>query len=186
MTRSPAARPLAALSLVLALGACQMDAPPPASPAPPPAVIQPVPQSRQVELVNRSTTTRSVDADGTVRTETRSSNVSVDTGALATALFGGATGANAATPAAAQRSNYFGAWTLRQPDGANCTLTLRDGQPRGFVMKGGCFHDSVFFASGWLLRGTELVLTDAVGKELAVLRATGPNRLEGNGLILSR
>lgn len=168
-------RALTLASVTSLLAACQMAEAPPTQPSQQQAVIQPAAQSQQVDLARNTSTTRVVNADGSIQTTTKSSSITIDTGSLF-----------AANQSAPSRGDFLGSWTLRQPDGRTCSLTLRDGRPRGFVSKGGCFHDSVFFVSGWDLRGRNLVLTNAVGEELAVLRATGPNQLEAPGLILYR
>jgi hypothetical protein len=177
--------PAAGLSCLILLSACQMtQAPQPQSSAPQDrAVISPAPPPQELDVSRETKTTRTVGSDGNLRQTTQSTRVSVDAGHLIASLAGAGT---PATDRAPKRSDFHGAWTLRQPEGQTCRMTLRAGSGRGIVGKSGCFHDSVFFVSGWDLRGRELVLTNAVGDELATLRPTGPDRLEGNGLILYR
>ncbi len=177
-----------ALAVAVLLGGCQMsDAP--MQPAPvagsaPAAVIMPATDSILREASSSRVTT---SADGnTVRTQSRSSSVSVDADALLGALLG--TAGTAPLSAAATAAAYEGRWLARQSDGANCALSLDPPRMNGDrpVRTSGCFGAPLFSASKWTLRGSELVLLDLMGTDLAGLRATGPNRLEGGGMILSR
>lgn len=176
----------AVLAAAVFLAGCQMsDAPvqnaPAAGPVP---VIMPA-TDRVLREASSSRVTTSADGN-TVRTQTRSSSVSVDADALLGALLG--TAGPAPVTAAATAAAYEGRWLARQPDGANCALTLDPPRMNGDrpARTSGCFGAPLFSASKWTLRGSELVLLDLMGADLAGLRATGPNRLEGNGLILSR
>jgi predicted small secreted protein len=149
-----------------------------------------VPLMAPVTLSESSDTDRSVSraADGTVRTRetTTSASVSVDPGALLGAVLGAAVAGS--VPTQVTPADMAGNWTLVQPDGKSCTVTLRTfgNTPGGALGKSGCFHDAVFSAMNWELRPGQIVLTSAVRDPVASLALSGTNRARGAGMTLYR
>jgi len=174
---------LIALSAALALAGCDIEgAPQSTSPAASPQRdVLPAPQVGTASLSDTSTTTTTTVSGNTTRTETTSTSVGVNAGGLLGALAGGGQAANTA-------ADYVGAWTVTSPNNRQCRLVLRapaNASAPAMVQNQGCFQE-LFGVNRWSLRGSELVLTDAFGKQLASLRATERNRLEGGGVVMSR
>lgn len=151
------------------------------------AVIMPTTAGAQAATFTdeTSTETRTVSDDGrTVRTETRSGRVSVNADNALAALLGGAS----ASPAPTAR-DYAGTWRLTNPENRECRVTLRPAATQNSASQAstfGCFGQPLFSVNRWSLRGNELVLMDGFNNALVSLRATGPNRLEGGGVVMFR
>jgi len=159
----------------LVLAGCQSEALQPAS-LPTAAVL---PQ-HDTTASRESVRSRSVtSADGrTVRTTTTSTGISINLDA------------RSGTPQSPEtrRNAYLGQWSVQQPDGRKCTLSLgqRNAFGDGVARTSGCADQALFFVSKWDLRGYELILSNATGTTLVSLRATAPNRLEGGNIIIWR
>lgn len=129
----------------------------------------------------RSETVTSADGRRS-RTTTTTTGASVDFGGLLDAVTG-------TSGAGRDRSDaYLGRWSVEQPDGRECRLELRpkDAFGDGIARTSGCTDRSLFFVGRWSLRGYEIVLSNATGSALVRLRRTGPNRLEGGGIVIWR
>ncbi len=172
-------RTVSFIAAVLFLTACQTDSTPPMQPAPKP-VIQP--SGNQTIGKSSEITKTEVLSDGTVKTTKKSASLSVDSGALVNALFGGA------AASANTAEDYAGVWKLQQADGKTCSVTLRTQQFGNFrsMSPMGCFSETMFGTSKWNLVGNEVVFYDTMGARVAGLRATGANRLEGSGMVMFR
>jgi len=148
--------------------------------------------------IRRTTTLASnskswVGADGTRHTKTTRStaSVSLDPNAVGSAvamLLGGGV-AQSAPARQPQASDYAGTWRL-DVAGKQCDLTLQapGGRPSGTASTFGCLGTDLGNVTGWSLRGREVILTGLFDKQLAVLRSTGGNRLDGrtpNGSTLT-
>lgn len=146
-----------------------------------------VPVSQPVTIGQTSNTNRSVSvtSDGGVRTteRTTSASASIDANALVNALLGEPTTSSRVTPA-----DMAGNWTLIQPDGKSCNVTLRTfgNTMGGSFIKSGCFHNTVFSALNWELRPGQIVLTGAARDPLATLSLSGNRRASGAGMTLYR
>lgn len=180
---------VAAALMSVTLAGCQTDGTPIASsPAASQRVITPTPASG-VQATGfsdeTSTQTRTVSDDGrTVRTETRSGRVSVNADGALAALLGGATAAPVFTA-----TDYAGTWRVTNAENRECRMTLRAAPTPTATAQAstfGCFGQPLFSVNRWSLRGNELVLTDGFNTPLVSLRATGPNRLEGGGVVMFR
>ncbi|WP_349357889.1 AprI/Inh family metalloprotease inhibitor [Stappia sp.] len=149
--------------------------------------------------IRRTTTLSSdskswVDADGTRHTKTSRStaSVSLDPNAVGSAvamLLGGSGIAPSAPARQPGAGDYAGTWRL-DVAGKQCDLTLQapGGRPSGTATTFGCLGTDLGNVTGWSLRGREVILTGLFDKQLAVLRATGGNRLDGttpNGSALT-
>ena len=162
--------------MVSFLSACELEAPPPASPPTLQSPIQPLVTAPARIAEGSSTTTKTVNGNST-RTVTKSSSVSVDTGALIGAILGGA------TPVAANTaSDYVGQWRAITEDNRECRVNLLESRAPNAPATAqtvGCSGD-LFWVTRWSLRGTELVLSDAFGNRQIKLRPTAVNRLDGD------
>lgn len=146
-----------------------------------------VPVSQPVTIGETSNTNKSVSvtSDGSVRTKetTTSASASIDANALVNALLGEPTASSRVTPA-----DMAGNWTLIQPDGKSCNVTLRTfgNTMGGSFIKSGCFHNAVFSALNWELRPGQIVLTGAAKDPVATLALSGNRRANGAGMTLYR
>lgn len=174
-----------AVCAAFTLAGCTMEGAPQSGTAPAPAVqndILPAQQASSGQVSDSTTRTTTTVQGNTTRTETTSSSVSVDAGGFLAALSG--------SPQATSNTaaDYTGSWRVSSPNNRECRMTLRapaTSAAPATVQNQGCFQE-LFGVSRWSLRGSELVLTDSFGKQLASLRPTGRNRLEGGGIILWR
>jgi hypothetical protein len=168
---------------LIALSACQTG---PMTPPPPPPPGQPVifPASDPFVLRDRSSTSQSILGDGSLSTTTSSSKVSVDPSALMGALLG-----QAGVPAGtfATTAQIAGVWKVQQPDGAICTMILRDRQiGTGLIAnQSGCSDPRMVNARTWSLAGGNLRVTSADGR-VADLKVQAMNRAEGSGFVFWR
>jgi hypothetical protein len=167
------------IGAALALAGCQTEM---LQPAPPPSadVLPQQERSASRETVRTNTVT---SADGrTVRTTTTSTGISIN-------LDGPAIPRRTGPQSPDERRNaYLGQWSVQQPDGRKCTLTLnqRNAFGDGTARTTGCTDQALFFVSKWDLRGYEVILSNATNSTLVSLRATAPNRLEGGDIIIWR
>lgn len=144
--------------------------------------VMPAPSTGGARVSDTSTRTTTSVRGNTTRTETTSTTVGFDAGGFLAAL----TGAPQAAPNTA--ADYAGTWRVNSPNNRECRMTLRmpvNASAPSMVQNQGCFQE-LFGVSRWSLRGNELVLTDGFGKQLASLRATGRNRLEGGEILMWR
>ena len=125
-----------------------------------------------------------MDGDGTIRTETRSSSVSVDGNTFVGALLGLAGTPTGATATPAQLA---GTWRVQQPGGAQCQLMLFGQQFQGqyTLAKSGCTAPTLANARGWTVQGGTLSLV-AFNEQTANPRVQGLNRADGSGFIIWR
>lgn len=171
----------------LALAGCQTTGPTSLDQASAVATPTAVPISKPVTIRETSKTKESVSVteDGGIRTKTTTTAASatVDTAALVNVLLGANAQAATVTPA-----EMAGNWTLVQPDGKSCNVTLRTfgNSAGGSFGKAGCFHETVFSAMNWELRPGQIVLTDAVRKPVATLSLAGRNQASGAGIKMFR
>lgn len=187
MFRSLTVAPLA-LTAALTLAACTPDGVPMATapaPAAPPAVIMPTAETQRITRTSGSSTTV-VSPDGrSTSTTTTSTSVSVDPGALLAALSGGAV---APTPPN-RAADFLGDWRLSNLQNRDCGVRLSapiGTQDFGFAQIRGCTGPQLGFVSRWGLRNGEVHLMNGFGTVLVRLRVTAPNRLDGDGVTMSR
>lgn len=178
-------RAIVGLCLV-GLTACQTTGMAPTAPPPAPAAGQPVmmPATDPVVLRERESRSQRVTSTGALRTETRSSRVSVDPGVLVGTMLGaaGVPAGTFATPA-----QVAGVWNVQQPDGATCKILLRDQQIAGqyTLSSSGCSDPRLASARGWTLGGGTLRIAAANG-QAADLTVQAANRAEGSGFVFWR
>ncbi|MGR3503519.1 AprI/Inh family metalloprotease inhibitor [Pseudaestuariivita sp.] len=175
----------------LAFAACQSTETASSSqtpkPASGPAVPVAQPASEPITVSERTKTKRSTErtSGGGVRTTetTTSSSVSVNPAGLVNVLLGGS-----AAPATVTPAEMAGNWTLVQPDGKSCRVTLRTfgSTAGGQFVKMGCFHEDAFDALRWELRPGQIVLSSASNQPVATLSLAGKNSASGAGMTLFR
>lgn len=173
-----------AVGAAIVLAGCDMEgAPQSNSPsAAPQRDIMPSDPGSVGQVSDTNTRTTTTVRGNTTRTETTSTTVGVDAGGFLAALTGGGTSAPNTS------ADYAGTWNVTSPNNRQCRLTLRSpatANAPAMVSNQGCF-DELFNVSRWSLRGSELVLTDGFGNQVASLRATGRNRLEGGDVMMWR
>lgn len=178
---------LAGIVFLAVLTGCETDgnsgAQPPRSALINPAF--PVPESQVIRHSQSSSSTKSwVSADGTRHSRSKGSSFDVKfdpnaAGAVVAGLLGGGAG-YAPETSAANSDNYVGRWNV-SVDGRNCSMTLRasSGRGRGSASSFGCFGSELNDLRSWSLRGYELVLNTAFDRQIAALRVTQPNRMDG-------
>lgn len=148
--------------------------------------IMPPPINGRISREVSSSKTKSwVSSDGTIHKKSSGTSVdmSVDPNAavgLITDLLGSTSGGNRyAQSAAASPQSYLGKWRL-SVSGRECSLTLRPGRGSGgSATVFGCLKTELSDVRRWSLRGYELVLIGMFDKQIASLRVTQPNRLDG-------
>ncbi len=149
--------------------------------------IMPPPFNGRISRDYSSSKTKSwVSSDGTIHKKSSgtSVNMSVDPNAAAdmvAELLGTTSGGNSYTHnAAASPQSYVGKWSI-SISGRECSLTLRQGQGSGgSATVFGCLNTELSDVRRWSLRGYELVLIGMFDKQIASLRVTQPNRMDGS------
>lgn len=177
----------AGLAVGLLLSACQttdMASTSSGTSATPASNAVPLSQPITVAETSDSNTSTRVTGNGVeTRTTSTSASVSVDPNALVNVVLGAALAPTTVTPA-----DMAGRWTLVQPDGKSCNVTLNTfgNTMGGSFFKSGCFHDQVFSAMNWELRPGQIVLTDATRNPVATMSLAGMNQAKGAGMTLYR
>jgi hypothetical protein len=156
------------------------------SPAAEPGWVSPPPVGGHISReYSRSKTKSWVSSDGTIhrRSSGTSVNMSVDPGAaagmIADLLVPTSGGRSDRYSTAAIPQNYLGRWNI-STSGRECSLTLREGRGNGgSATVFGCLGTDISDVRRWSLRGYEVVLVGMFDKEVASLRVTQPNRMDG-------
>lgn len=181
--RMPRAALLAATAS-LGLAGCQMQTPQATTGG---ASTGPLPTGEETVLSESSETTTTVSEDGTRRsTETTSTSVSVDSGALLNTLLGAAN-ADPAPQVPANAGAVTGVWTLRRTGGPGCTVDLRPKiGTRRMLQSRGCLDDTMMQATHWTYNNGRLVFRNVPGEAVTAFEARGKARFVGDGMSLTR